>query len=288
MYYSPILFAQVADLNLTQYHNCNYSIENLNSKERILIFCLINEEYLKKLHYFLDNVKKPFILITAMEDTEFPSDINKDFINKVISNNYFKHWFTVNKTIPNTLAFTSIPYGLDFWTITNKPYFGENIQTIKKQNYILENIINESEPFHKRIPKIYGNFHFNFSDDRYDKGRRKLLNIIPRNIIEYENKRLPRQQCWKKMSQYTFIICPFGHGYDCIRTFEALCLGCIVIKKTNFLDIIYEELPVLLVNDWNDINEELLKQTLLDYKNKTFNYNKLKFKYWSDLINLKF
>ena len=55
------------------------------------------------------------------------------------------------------------------------------------------------------------------------------------------------------MSKYTFVVSPFGHGFDCIRTFEALCLGCIVIMKKSFLDIIYQDLPVLLVDEWSDI-----------------------------------
>ena len=90
------------------------------------------------------------------------------------------------------------------------------------------------------------------------------------------------------MINYSFIISPFGHGFDCIRTFEALCLGCIVIMKKSFLDIIYEELPVLLVDEWTDINKELLDKTLIEFSNKTFNYEKLKMKYWIDIVMSQF
>ena len=123
MYYSPILFFKIADLNLTQYHNCNIDMNYLNSKENIIIFCLHSMGYLNKLIPFLDEVKKPFILITAMEDTQLPLEIDTQFMSKITNNSYFKHWFSINKTIPNNHHFTSIPYGLDYWTLTTKSYF---------------------------------------------------------------------------------------------------------------------------------------------------------------------
>ena len=90
------------------------------------------------------------------------------------------------------------------------------------------------------------------------------------------------------MSEFAFVVSPFGHGFDCIRTFEALCLGCIVIMKRSFLDVIYEGLPVLLVDEWSDVTETLLKDTLILYSNKQFNYDKLKMDYWVKLVQSKF
>ena len=90
------------------------------------------------------------------------------------------------------------------------------------------------------------------------------------------------------MSEFAFVVSPFGHGFDCIRTFEALCLGCIVIMKRSFLDVIYEGLPVLLVDEWSDVTETLLNDTLILYSNKQFNYDKLKMDYWVKLVQSKF
>ena len=288
MYYSPILFSEIADINLTQYHNCEYDTDKLNKKEKIIIFSLHSMGYLNKLIPFLDNVQKPFILISAMEDTELPLEIDTDFMKKIKTNIYFKHWFSINKTIPNDSFFTSIPYGLNFWTLSTTPYFGEQIQDYQTQNSNLESITKQTEHFSKRIPKICGNFHFNFTDERHGGWRKKLIHIIPNEIIDYQPTLLSRSQSYKFMSNYSFVVSPFGHGYDCIRTFEALCLGCIVIMKKSFLDIIYEDLPVLIVDDWSDINEILLENTLLEYSNKTFKYEKLKMDYWIQIVNSKF
>ena len=163
MYYSPILFSQIADLNLTQFHYPNINMEYLNSKDKIVIYSLHSMEYINLLHTFLNNVKKPFILITAMEDTQLPLEICPSFLNKIIHNPFFKHWFSINKTIPNNFQFTSIPYGLDYWTLITQTKFGECVQSIQTQNENLEKIINGSIHFSQRIPKIFVNFHFNMT-----------------------------------------------------------------------------------------------------------------------------
>lgn len=287
MYYSPILFFKIADLNLTQYHNCYINMDCLNCKENIIIFCLNSMTYLNKLNTFLNEVKKPFILITAMEDTQLPLEIDTEFMSKITNNYYFKHWFSINKTILNNDKFTSIPYGLNFWTLTTKPYFGENIQTIIEQNSVLESITHNMKHFSERIPKIYANFHLHLTDERHGGWRTKLLSIIPKEIIHYQPNQIKRSDSYLNITNFSFVISPFGHGFDCIRTFEALCLGCIVIMKKSFLDIIYEELPVLLLDEWSDINKELLEKTLVEFKNKSFNYNKLKMDYWIELVKSK-
>ena len=65
-------------------------------------------------------------------------------------------------------------------------------------------------------------------------------------------------------------------------------MRCIVIMKRSFLDIVYEDLPILLVNEWEDITEALLNETLLSYSTKQFNYEKIKMDYWVQIIKSKF
>ena len=49
MHYSPILFSQIADLNLTQFHNCKINMDYLNSKDKIVVFKEIRTENIKTL-----------------------------------------------------------------------------------------------------------------------------------------------------------------------------------------------------------------------------------------------
>jgi len=289
MYYSPILFSKIANINLHQYQDDsdNINIDNINLNKQIIIYSLHSAGHLYKINNFIDKINKPFIIISAMEDTQLPLEIDSSFIDKLKKNIFFKHWFSINKTIPNDEYFTSIPYGLNYWTLTTIPGFGENIQGFHEQNMVLESIANNVSHFSQRIPKIYANFHHNFTDERHGGSRRALLNIIPSDIIFYEPKKLSRSESYKQTGKFSFVLSPFGHGFDCIRTFEALCLGCIVIMKKSFLDIIYEDLPILLVDEWTDVTQKLLEDTLVEFSKKEFNYNKLKMDYWINVINSK-
>jgi len=58
--------------------------------------------------------------------------------------------------------------------------------------------------------------------------------------------------------------------------------------KRDFLEVIYQDLPVLFVDNWEDITQDLLDKTLIDFSTKSFNYEKLKMKYWIELIESKF
>ena len=88
------------------------------------------------------------------------------------------------------------------------------------------------------------------------------------------------------MSTYTFVLSPFGNGMDCHRTWEALCLGCIPILKAPNFRIMFENLPVLIVDNWSEVNNELLLKTIDEFKQRTFNYEKLSLKYWINKIKL--
>lgn len=138
------------------------------------------------------------------------------------------------------------------------------------------------KPLYQRIPKIYVNF--TLSNDRFGD-REKSLKLIPNDLLIKKNNRLPRTYNWKNITNYAFVLSPFGVGMDCHRTWEALCLGSVpIVCAPNFRKL-FEDLPVLIVNNWSDINETLLNETIETYKTKTFNFDKLQLKYWRTLIN---
>jgi hypothetical protein len=174
---------------------------------------------------------------------------------------------------------------LDYHTIFNNPNCnwrlpGEGKLPIEQEK-ILKDIINENKHFYKRITKIYVNF--SLSNDRF-KQRKISLETIPKHLMEINQIFTPRTENWKKMTKYSFVLSPFGQGMDCHRTWEALCLGCIpIICAPNFRKI-FKDLPVLIVNNWNEINENLLNETIDLFKDKQFNYDKLTLQYWKNKI----
>ena len=43
---------------------------------------------------------------------------------------------------------------------------------------------------------------------------------------------------------------------------------------------LFDDLPVLIVDTWGDISENLLRSTIEDFKDKKFNVEKLNLSYW--------
>jgi hypothetical protein len=103
----------------------------------------------------------------------------------------------------------------------------------------------------------------------------------------YEPELITRNKTWENQINYSFVISPHGNGLDCHRTWEALVLGCIPIVKKSEIDDLYEDLPVIIVNNWSDLNQDLLNNTIEYFKHKTFNYNKLSLQYWINKFNEK-
>jgi hypothetical protein len=75
------------------------------------------------------------------------------------------------------------------------------------------------------------------------------------DTIDYLTNRIPREQIWKEYTNYAFVISTHGNGLDCHRTWEILLLGSIVITKTSSIDHLFQNLPVVIVKDWEELND---------------------------------
>lgn len=259
----------------------NYN-ENMNIQEDGSTIYICNTA----IRTFLNNIsdiKYRFILVSGDSDTTVPYDIfisNEEFI-KFIECDKLIHWYSQNCVIEHP-KITRIPIGLDYHTLSQCNYkWGAQTEAINQENELI-NIKNNSKPFWQRRIMCYSNFHFNFY--KFGQDRIDAMNKIPKNLMFYEEKEVPRLESWERQSEYSFVISPHGNGLDCHRTWEALILGCIVIVKTSGLDPLYNDLPVLIVNDWQDVNKNLLEDTIDNFKEKQFNYSKLSLDFWMNKI----
>lgn len=294
-FYSPIQFEKYADIfiNTTIFDTPAlkfFTNDVLLTKNKLIIFLW---QHNISINYIIENINcitVPFVIISALEDNAFPYELNTRHIETIINHPQCKHWFTINCTLEkyDPSKITPIPYGLDYWTLQNKPYFGLPILSDYEQDNILNQIATNAYHFSKRIPMIYANFHFNITDTRHGSYRKKLKDIIPSDIIYYQPSAVDRTQTWNNTTKYTFVVSPAGNGLDCIRTFESLVLGCIVIVHKNTLNLdMYDDLPVYVVNDYSEINKELLENILIEFSQRTFNYKKLTMDYWHQQIQSK-
>ena len=166
--------------------------------------------------------------------------------------------------------------------MTSRDIWG-SITSTQDQERLLRSIIQKSKPFWERQPKCYANFHF-LMTTKHGYDRIDAFNNINKELVYYEPNKIIRLKTWNIQKDYAFVISPHGGGFDCHRTWEALALGCIPIVKTSKIDILYDELPVLIVNNWSDITQELLQNTIELYKTRKYNYDKLTLEFWKNKI----
>lgn len=224
--------------------------------------------------------------------------IESDIINikkEWLDNNKLIHCYSWNITI-NHDKLTPIPIALNF-----KRHYGSII------TWLSNNKTNE-KTIHFPEKMVCFNCNLNTSKDRLI-----LKNVIDNNMSEFCDK-LPYVQqiktefipseiegrikvditdpkCYNEWVNYKFILSPEGAGIDCHRTWEALMIGCIPIVKSSGINELYNDLPVIVVNSWNDLNKTFLNnkynEIIENKKNNKYNYNKLYLNYWCDLIQSK-
>jgi hypothetical protein len=242
------------------------------------------------LRYFvnniLPNINKSFVLVSGDSDLCVPIEaLSQIEMNKLIRSPFLIKWFAQNTRLQYDSKIIQLPIGLDYHTISTNPEHSWKMDNEshlpKDQELILVNLKENSKLFSERIPKIYVNF--SIGNDRFND-RRDSLNKIPNNLLVYHTNFIKRTNNWENITNYAFVLSPFGNGMDCHRTWEALCLGSIPIVKAPYFTKLFEDLPVLIVNDWREVTEELLNSTIQNFKNKEFNYNKLKLSYWVSKI----
>lgn len=190
-----------------------------------------------------------------------------------------------------------LPIGLDYHTISSNPNHhwrttrevvnGEIVYVTegnspKDQETILMGIRKTMTPFYNRVRKIYSNVLL--CPDRFND-RVSAVSTIPNEILHQQTHFLPRTTTWKNMTNFAFVLSPFGNGKDSHRTWEALLCGCIPIVRTSIFSELFYGLPVLIVNDWIDITPELLEKTIEDFKERhdkrEFQYERLELAYYS-------
>jgi hypothetical protein len=88
-----------------------------------------------------------------------------------------------------------------------------------------------------------------------------------------------------EVAQCKFVLSPRGGGLDCHRTWEALYMGAIPIIKSSASDYLFDGLPVLIVKNWTEVTQELLKNTYEKMSKQTYRLEKLTLDYWLKMID---
>ena len=76
---------------------------------------------------------------------------------------------------------------------------------------------------------------------------------------EVHEKRVTYSVFLYNLSQSKFMICPRGNAIDCHRNWEVIYMRRIpIMKKHPYLQELYKDYPVLFVDDYSEVTEQLL------------------------------
>lgn len=256
--------------------------------------------------YFVDHILPriytPFVLVIQGSDLSFPTSFKDSIdIESFVSNPLVLHIFSQNCDYlgPQKHKVSHLPIGLDLHTLAkNKSAFNEKQASTKKQEMDLNKVLSHLSPTTKRKKKALVDFHHRdtiakgFSNvERYlDPGetRTTIANKLKGSpVVDILEKKLPRTKYWAKKGTYAFSISPPGNGLDTHRTWEDLILGCIVIVKSCPMNPLYEGLPVVMIDDWSEINEENFTKWLNEFGDVFHNESyrrRLSLCYWMEKI----
>jgi hypothetical protein len=198
-----------------------------------------------------------FIIFTNLEDTPIDEFIFDKIPENVLSVNAVNAISYGGKVNP-------IPYGLQRAMNPNDNRVG-----------VTFNFINfpEVDP----ITLLYVNHSDNTNVERIgikDIFRNKSWSIVQDHKISYSEH-------LGKIKQSKFVVCPIGNAIDCHRNWEVLYMRRVpVMKRYEYLEYLFRDYPVLFVEDYNDVTEELLienenlfQQALtMDLKNLDLNH----------------
>jgi hypothetical protein len=237
----------------------NKTIKNVfcythNIDEKIFNKTGLNEMIHPKIIFILKQIPSDFNLIFHNSDGSF-SDEHLFFLD--IPN--VKKIFTQNINTQPTDRVIPIPIG-----IANSMWKHGNLGIWKK---IMDSIDIDNKTDH---------IFFNFSINTNSEKRLKCYNsILSKNIPNLPNTNY--EQYLRNLVTYKFAICPDGNGTDTHRLWECLYLRVIPICTKSYLTEHYSNIfPILLINDWDDINDDILSKfsntaTWSNYEKLSFN-----------------
>ena len=210
---------------------------------------------------------------------------NSDYhvTNTVVKNApKFDYWFAQNKDTDNN-KIISIPIGLENIKLrkslkSNNSLFSSEVNGALHKSLLIDKINSYDIKKNKLV-------YLNFNVNTYPTERQYVMNKFKNeNWVTYTNN-LSIEQFYFDFAQHKFIFSPRGNGIDCHRTWEALYLGVIPIVKKSIHMNEFADLPILFLDEWDEINEEILHNFYEQVKCKLYNLDKLKISYWEKIIN---
>jgi hypothetical protein len=218
---------------------------------------------------YLPNIKEKFILITPNSENGSDNPLPGPYDDMVLSEN-LAAWFLQNIDRAPTEKIIPIPIFLanNFWPWGNTK--------------LLDKYIPKARSIKQADKKILA--YVNFSVSTNCKVRVPCLNYFKSQPYTLIRSNISFETYLQHLCLTQFVVSPFGNGMDCHRTWEALLMGCYPIVLSSHLVPLYEDLPVVVVNRWEDVTQEFLLQKQIEFESKNWSVEKLYAPYWFNKV----
>ncbi len=248
-------------------NNCQFDPSKVQLGDSVYVAVWYLDWFVEQVH---DLIPSPYVLITCDVGSWIPnpSHMKLAYDPKVIC------WFAKNMTLTNHSKLFQLPMGQFYylWAHGIEPALdnlNQIAQTPRDKDVLL--YLNHTERNHGRrilVADKFWNQSFCLNRNR------------PRQPVSFE-------QFWDEASRSKFVLSPLGLEVDCTRTWECFVLGSIPIVEHSYLDPLYEGLPILLIHNWDEINEEFLSQKYEEIQGKNYKPEKAYIDYWANSIREK-
>jgi len=226
----------------------------------------------------LPRVQARFVLATGDSDNSVPSRVPSAAATLLRDARVIR-WFAQNCQVSDP-RLRPLPIGIDYHTISERPFWGEQKTSPLDQERGLNAIAATLLPVEHRVKQVY----LDFVTMGMSYGWRWLVaeSLSKNPCAVFQSKRLPRSEMWRQRGAFAFVVSPLGCGLDCHRTWEALALGHIVLVPASPLDRLFVGLPVVSVKDWNDVTPAKLDMWLDMYGPLTRENQRCTTRWWVD------
>jgi hypothetical protein len=282
----------------------SYSLLNLTSQMDIALLSttskiiFVKTELLEYYMSFLHLLTIPFVLITSCNDDycvpyyHFPcqDETIKQRHDQLLESPFLLRWFTKNAAIIHP-KIASLPLGPK-WQYHSTEFFGEDKAPILDCLY--RHCLNPSEEFFSSNKKelLYLNFAHSTTDNPFFHEHKNLRRIIA-NFYQGmfpSSKGGDFETYLTELKKHKFCLSPPGRGIDTHRTWESLMVGTIPILLSSPMDSLFNDLPVIIVDDLLKITPAFLEKEyeILRSKIDNYDFSKLYSQYWKDQIHACF
>ena len=283
------------------YNVKGYDFKNSKNAKGISYVCLTG--YDNVLYHFFTNFINQYsnkVVVVIIESDTIP--LKKEWLDHT----NLEHCYTWNKPFDHPKV-SALPIGLNYnrqYSVITKwleEYTHNKKRKKNKKNR--KNRKNKKLNDHKKLVCMNCTLQTNRSRVvLINKAKQEwhqfcdLLSFVPNSSSYYVYSEVDGQllvtvtnpKCYDQWKHYKFVLSPEGTGLDCHRTWEALLIGCIPIVLSSNLNELYKNLPILVVQSWDDINKNMLEKEYIriikNKKNKVYDMDILTLEYWQNKI----